>query len=342
MAAWGLALGCAGPSELKPAPSAPPSSHLAPDWATEAVGADADDPAIWHHPSDPEKSLILGTDKTEKVGGLYAFDAKGKIVQHVEGLDRPNNVDVEYGFALGGGTVDLAVTTERKKRRLRIFAIDKSTGKLRDVGGQTEVFQGREGEAGAPMGIGLWRTPSGEVHAFVSPKTGSKTGYLGQYRLVARGGKVDVEHVRDLGEFSGQGEIEAVLVDDEDGRLYYSDEGAGIRWAWCDPAKTGGGIFGEAGYEGDREGLALWPNGPGGPLIVSSDQVAGGSRLFLYPRSGGRATAVVETVSDDTDGLEVTDRPWPGHPEGILVMMNSEGKNFHVYDLGKVRKAAAR
>jgi 3-phytase len=337
-----LAVGCAQPPGPVPSPEPAQPARLAPQWETEQVGSDADDPALWVHPTDPSKSLILGTDKTEGKGGIYVFDAQGKTVQHIAGLDRPNNIDVEYGFDLGGKPVDIAVATERMTRRLRVYAIDGETGKLSEVSGETAVFQGREGEAGAPMGIGLWKTPSGEVHAFVSPKTGPKTGYLAQYRLVARGGKVDVEHVRDLGEFSGSGEIEAVLVDDEDGRVYYSDEEAGIRWAWCDPAKTGGGIFAEDGYEGDREGLAVWPGGPGGTCIVSSDQVKGGSRVFLYPRGGGPALAMVETASDDTDGLEVSARPWPGHPEGILVMMNSRGKNFMVYDLAGLRKAAAK
>jgi 3-phytase len=304
------------------------------------VGTDADDPAVWIHPSDPSKSLILGTDKAEGSGGLYVFDAKGQVVQRVVGLDRPNNVDVEYGFVLGGAAVDLAVVTERNQRRLRVFSIDRETGRLSDVSGDTAVLQGREGGAGAPMGVGLWRAPGGGIHAFVSPKSGPQSGYLAQYRLVDKGGRVSVEHVRDLGVFSGQGEIEAVLVDDDEGRLYYSDEGLGIRWAWCDPAKSGGGVFAEEGYLGDREGLALWPGGPDGAVIVSSDQVKGASRVLLYPRGGGKPSAVVETESDDTDGLEVAARPWPDHPEGILVMMNSKGKNFHVYDLGKLRKAA--
>src|SRR5687767_14304370 len=39
------------------------------------AGDSADDPAIWLHPTKPELSLILGTDKQ---GGLVVYDMDGK------------------------------------------------------------------------------------------------------------------------------------------------------------------------------------------------------------------------------------------------------------------------
>src|SRR5262249_18029341 len=59
---------------------------------TEAVPSDgdaADDPAIWVHPGDPTRSLILGTDKK---GGLNVFDLEGRRLQIVSHGSRPNNV----------------------------------------------------------------------------------------------------------------------------------------------------------------------------------------------------------------------------------------------------------
>ncbi|MGE0001092.1 MAG: phytase [Fimbriimonadaceae bacterium] len=315
---------------------------LQPVLATEQVSADADDPAFWIHPSVPGKSLILGTDKIEATGGLYAFDLAGKTVQRISGIDRPNNVDIEYGFELAGTTVDLAVVTERGQHRLRVFAIDRESGKLRDVSGATGVFAGREGEAGAPMGVGLWKRPGGETHAFVSSKTGPMEGYLHQYRLVARNGLVDAVFVRTLGTFSGEGEIEALFVDDEKGRVFYCDEDYGIRWAHCDPATAGHGVFGTQKYQGDREGIALWRRAPGGPALVNSEQVKGGSQLVFYPRDGGAPRAIVPTTADDTDGLDIADVPLPGLPDGALVMMNSKDKNFLLFDLRDVRKRIQR
>ena len=50
----------------------------------------ADDPAIWVHPEDVSKSLILGTDKQ---AGLYVYNLKGEFLQFLK-AGRVNNVDV--------------------------------------------------------------------------------------------------------------------------------------------------------------------------------------------------------------------------------------------------------
>ena len=48
-----------------------------------------------------------------------------KFCQHIDNIDRPNNVDVEYGFKINETySIDLVVLTERGKKRLRIFSID--------------------------------------------------------------------------------------------------------------------------------------------------------------------------------------------------------------------------
>jgi 3-phytase len=92
--------------------------------------ANADDPAIWVHPTDPAVSLILGTKKT---AGLAVYDLAGRERQSIappgapsagDSAGRFNNVDVIYGFALGGRRVDLAVVTDRGRDRIRFYAID--------------------------------------------------------------------------------------------------------------------------------------------------------------------------------------------------------------------------
>src|SRR5687767_4381516 len=55
----------------------------------------ADDPAIWIHPTSPELSLILGTDKQ---GGLYVYNLDGSERAVIARDSKPNNVDVLYGF----------------------------------------------------------------------------------------------------------------------------------------------------------------------------------------------------------------------------------------------------
>ncbi|MFI5587140.1 phytase [Amycolatopsis sp. NPDC051758] len=93
---------------------------------TEAFAepADADDPAIWVHPHDPARSIVLGTLKE---GGLAAFDLDARTLQRVPAGPggRFNNVDV---------VGDLAVVSDRGRDRIRVYRIDPDAPQvLRDV-----------------------------------------------------------------------------------------------------------------------------------------------------------------------------------------------------------------
>ncbi|MCX6615441.1 MAG: phytase, partial [Acidobacteria bacterium] len=127
----------------QPAPH--PSVDIRAVVATAPVSDDPDDPAIWVNPSDPAQSLIIGTNKVEAPkGALVVFGLDGKIRQTIANLDRPNNVDVEYGLMVGGKPTDIAVTTERLQHRLRIFKIPRDGGPLVDIssGGGAPVLDG--------------------------------------------------------------------------------------------------------------------------------------------------------------------------------------------------------
>ena len=312
--------------------------------ATEAVTGDADDPAIWIHPTDPGKSRIIGTDKVEpdKGGGLHVFDLQGKKIQVVP-LDRPNNVDVEQGVDLGSGVWDIAVAAERGKKRLAIYRIDPADGKLVDASGNTSVFASEAGERGAPMGIAIYKRPKdGAVFAIVSRKEGPTEGYLWQYRLVSSAGRIDARFVRSFGSCSEGGEIEALLVDDALGFVYAAEEKFGIRKYSADPegpeANREVAVFGKTGFPEDREGLGLYATGPKAGFILCSDQREGGSYLRVFPREGDVHAEImaIPTKADGTDGIEVVSSSFPGFPKGFVVMMNSSAKNFLVYPWEKL------
>src|SRR5918994_4091511 len=126
------------------------------EYGTAPLSNDPDDPAIWVHPTDPGRSLILGTMKVAApAGAIVAFGMDGQIRQVISGIDRPNNVDVEYGMQLGGRRVDVAVATERLARQLRIFRIDPAEGRLVDLGG-LPILEGQAGESRAPTGASLF------------------------------------------------------------------------------------------------------------------------------------------------------------------------------------------
>jgi 3-phytase len=331
---------------------------LAPARQTASVPHDPDDPAIWIHPTDPSKSLIFGTDKMPGTGGLYVFGVDGSKKAAFAPLDRPNNVDVAYGFNLDGRRIDIAVVTERLQHRLRVFAIAPETGTIRDLApAGLPILEGQTGEASEPMGIALYERPGdGAVFAIVAPKTGGAANYLWQYRLQSSNGTVSARLVRRFGAFSRMGsgagsigEIEAVVVDDALGFVYYADERFGIHKWHADPDHASAAneiaVLGRTGYHGDREGLAIYASADGGGYLISSDQLPGGTRLMIYPRKGPSdrphdqpLLASIQTTADSTDGLEVTPRPLPGLPAGMLVMMNSSPRNFLIYDWQEVDK----
>jgi 3-phytase len=324
------------------------SPELEPIRSTAAVSDDADDPAIWINKSDPSRSLILGTNKVAApAGALYVFALDGSVKQVVSSLDRPNNVDVEYGFPSPNGSVDIAVVTERFQHRLRVFQVTETGVTSLDGNRGVPVLEGESGEARMPMGVTLYKRPrDGVIFAIVAPKTGSTAGYLWQYRLDtdSESGFARGTFVRRFGNFSGTGEIEAVAVDDALGYVYYADEEYAIHKWHADPEHVDAGrelaIFGREGFKGQREGIAIFARGDGTGFIATSDQIEGASELRIYPREGHAghphdhdpAVAVLTTPADSTDGVDIAPSGLTGDlARGLLVMMNSRDRNFQLY-----------
>ena len=338
----------------KPPPNPSPLSQataIEAEYGTAPLSNDPDDPAIWIHPKDPARSLIVATMKVAApAGAIVVFGMDGQIRQLVSGIDRPNNVDIEYGLLVGGRRIDIAVATERLARQLRVFRVDPDAGRLVDLGG-VPVLEGQSGEAGAPMGIALYRRPSdGAIFAIVAPKQGPRDGYLWQYRLVDAGnGRVGAQFVRRFGRFSAttvreENEIEAVAVDDELGYVYYADEADGIHKWHADPDQADAARelahFARDGFRGDREGIAIYAFPDRTGYIVATDQLDADSEYHLYPREGhagnphdhSRQIAVLRGGADATDGIEATSAALgPGLPSGALVVMNSGPRNFLVF-----------
>ncbi|MBE0658276.1 MAG: phytase [Bryobacteraceae bacterium] len=325
--------------------------------ATQPVTDDADDPAIWVHPDDPSKSLIIGTNKVAApAGAVVVFNLDGTIRQTIARIDRPNNIDVEYGLTLRGRQADIAVATERLKSRLRVFLIPADGSPLTDISSPegAHILQGEAGELAEPMGIALYRRPSdGAIFAIVAPKNGPRQGYLRQYRLEDDGtGKVKTTHVRRFGNFSGSKEIEAVAVDDELGFVYYADEGSGIHKWHADPDHPAAARelahFGLKEFAGDREGIAIYSMPGGKGYVICTDQIAGNTHYHIYRREGGPAgphdhvemLKCIRGGADSTDGLEATSRPLGPHfPAGLVVVMNSGPKNFLLFKWEDFRDA---
>lgn len=318
---------------------------VTPKVITQRTATDSDDPAIWVDPNDPGHVLILGTDKGDDNGGIYVFDLAGVIDtgKSITGLQRPNNVDVEYACQLSDSLrLDIAVFAERGRKMIRVL-------KLPDMefidGGGIAVFQGEpEGDFNSPMGVSLFRDPAtGIASAIVSRKNGPTDGsYLWQYVLESdSAGNVTGTLARKFGNYIGQGEIEAIAVDDTLGFLYFSDEAFGIRKYLAHPDSSGQelGSFGTEDFKEDREGIAIWPTSPGRGYLVVSDQQD--HSFAIYSREGSPSDPHAHKIvgrwylsTEETDGCELYAGPLsPGFPGGIFIAMSENGV-FHYYDLG--------
>jgi len=314
-----------------------------PKVATGAVKADADDPAIWIHPTDPALSVIIGTDKDSAEGGLYVWNLQGRQLQFIP-IARPNNVDVRHSMQLGTRTVDIAVTQECRNRRLRVFEINPQNGLLTDITTSAGIATP---ELEAPYGLCLYRRKhDGAMFVIASSRAGKSATSLHQYQLSDDGqGKVQGKYVRAFGHNTIEDKVEGLVADDELGYVYAADEEAAVRKYHADPA--GGNdqalaVFAsDDGIKGDREGLALYRcDEQTGYLLLSSQKGKKYSSLKVYRREGEvgdphehKLLMTLDTIgSNETDGLEVTHHGIQGQfPHGFIVKHDSPGRRFQLY-----------
>jgi 3-phytase len=299
-------------------------------------GDAADDPAIWVHPDDPSKSLVLGTDKK---GGLDVFDLDGKRLQVVSQGSRPNNVDVLYGFPIAGQPVDLAIagTRTQGKYGMAVWRIDPVKRELTELTTipAFPVFGG-----GEPYGSCVYRSPrDGAFYTFVS----NKEGDVEQYRLEAKGQTIAAEKVRTIKVGS---QVEGCVADFGLGYLYVGEEDVGIWKYGAEPdsgsTRTLVGKVGENGLTADVEGLTIYyGSGSKGYLIASSQ---GSDTYKVYERDGSNVfVATIDPQSGsigdvgETDGIDVTNVPLsPRFPKGLFIVQDGKPKsgnqNFKFYD----------
>ncbi len=302
-------------------------------------GDAADDPAIWLHPTEPEKSLILGTDKQ---GALHVYDMDGSERQRISEGSRPNNVDVIYGLRLGdraGREVDLAVATVRAagKAGVKVWRIDADQRLLTDVteNGVIRVFGGME-----PYGICTYRSArTGRGYFFVN----AKDGRFEQCELIAADrGRITGLRVRT---FKIASQPEGCVADDELGHLYVGEENAGI-WKFAAEPNAGDerkriAKVGEHGLTADVEGLTIYAAANGKGYLIASSQ--GNNTFKVYTRDGdNRFVLTIDPKAGrlnkpiDTDGIAVTNRPTSRQfPKGFLIVQDGHNKggnqNFKFY-----------
>jgi 3-phytase len=300
----------------------------------------ADDPAIWIHPTDPARSLVIGTDKKR---GLDVYDLGGKRVQSLPD-GRMNNVDLRHGFQLDGAEVAIVAATNRTDRSIALYAVD-ANGRLHDVA-EGKIPTGMAD----PYGLCMYRNPAGEIFVFAND---GDSGVYKQWQLQARGNKVGASIVR---EFAVGSQAEGCAADDGNGRLYIAEEDVGL---WRYSAEPSGGSERvevdrvKGGHlTDDAEGVTIfYGDGDQGYLIVSSQ---GSNDYNVYRRDGDNAfigkfaIAASQEIdgTSDTDGIDVTSAPLgSAFPHGLFVAQDGDNtapgaaQNFKLVPWERIAKA---
>ena len=310
--------------------------------------ADADDPAIYVNATDSSKSLVVTSVKN---GGLRIYDLAGNLLQTINPSNpdiRYNNVDLQYGFTLGGQKVDIAVASDRNNDKLAIFKINPNSTNgnflenITDSSAAT-IFQSvpfapsYSASSKSSYGLGLYRSQiTNDYYVFTSRR---QTGDVVQLKLVDKGnGKIGYEVVRSFTIPSpttagASAQTEGMVADQETGFLYIGQEDVGI---WKFDAEPNGGSTGkliekvkaEGGKNltNDVEGLTIYYGKNGTGYLLASSQ--GDNTFAAYTREGnndflGRFgvgnNGGIDSVQE-SDGADVINLPLgPNFPYGVFI-----------------------
>lgn len=305
-----------------PAATAPAPAIVLPSAQTQPVRAQgdaADDPAIWVHPRQGSRSLVLGTDKKL---GLAVYDLQGRERQFLP-VGRINNVDLRQRLRYGRELMDLAVATQRDEHALVLFGISSQDGRVREL---TRLPAGLDDIYGICVG----RNAEGGLDAFPN----DKDGRVRQLRLQREPGKKGGWSATLVREFRLPSQPEGCVVDEARQQLFVGEEKRGVWRVALGAGQTSAepvlAIPVSAALHADVEGMAIHDSPKGRFLVVSSQ---GNDSYAVYDadaphalrgsfRIGINAASGIDGASE-TDGLDVTSANLGGpYREGLLVVQD--------------------
>ncbi len=288
----------------------------------------ADDPAIWVHPVQPERSLIVGTNKKR---GLVVYRLDGTEVSKRDD-GKMNNVDLRQKVIIGEFQGDLVAATNRTNKSISVYSFDGEAGVLTPMLSIPTGFED-------PYGLCMYRNvTTGDVYVFAN---NSNDGMVGQWRITATGSTLDAEQVRS---FTVGSQAEGCAADDENGVLIVNEEDVGIYAYAADPAAALANnnsrqtidTVANGHLTADAEGVTVLKSADGAGYIIASSQ--GSNSYNVYDRAAPHAfrgafqvgptteAAGIDGV-EETDGVDATGASLGGiYGEGLFVAQ--DGFNY--------------
>jgi 3-phytase len=383
-------------------PTAIPALETPATFDDDAGGNyDSDDPEVWIHPDDTDDSLVIGAEKT---AGMTVFDLGGAIVQHLPAAPPPgpgdeagrlNNLDVLYDVPLARRAEDIVVVSDRGLDKLHIYRIDKDAAEdrdapLTDITAPDTPFlfsadQDEVNEQNTAYGLTTWKSANGVVNVIVTREhrtdlalfrlTPRPDGTVG-YRLVRRAALPETFTLPNgttwapCDEPGREPQSEGMVVDEERGLVYISQEGVGVWRAGADLRSFSPVLFDKVrefgvpgtydqeteecvpgpdpGYGGthlraDVEGLSIYRRDDGRGYLIASSQ--GDSTYAVYDRAPGNRYLGQFRVGDgptvdgtqDTDSFFVTNVPVGRFTKGLMVVQDGDNTPHVLDENGEAR-----
>jgi len=310
---------------------------------TEAVSADinadaADDPAIWINSQNPNKSIVLGTNKKE---GLYAYWLDGKIINYRK-AGKINNVDLRDGFQYKEQKVVLVAGSNRTNNSISLFYIDPIQLQLSDT------IANIQSKVGDVYGVAMYKDAKNQFFIFVN----GKDGQFEQWKVWSDKTGIKKELKRT---FKSNSQPEGITINDQNSMLYFGVEEEGIFKmsanpdSTANPRKLAGSDNSNPFIAYDIEGISVFHYNKKNYLLAS---IQGSFSYAIFEL--GEKDKYINSFKiknreldgvEETDGLDivVTDL-LPNFPKGIMIFQdgyNYEGdilksQNFKFVDFEQI------
>jgi 3-phytase len=311
------------------------SSHAAPDAAVSSAAQDRDvtvgpklqtnpgaedaanDVALWVHPTDPSRSLVLGAGGS---AGLEVFGLDGTSRQRLAEI-QADLVDVRHAVTFGGTAVDLVTVGEVRRGLLHFYTVDADTGTLRPA-------QASPVEVAAEMtGLCSYRSPLTDRLYLL---TATDDGDVVQWEVTTQGSSIAARAVRRLPFGRGAG---GCVADDLGQALYVVVETSGLWRVGAEPESDAAPRQLEAlapfgALDEEVKGLALYRADAETAYLLAAD--VGAERLRVYDLDGKRlgrvaigAAGAVPAVAE-TEAFELVAGTLPGLDGGALLVADED------------------
>ncbi len=300
----------------------------------------ADDPAIWINRSNPEKSIIIGTNKK---AGLNLYNLQGKELQFLP-IGKINNADVCYDFTYRSRTIDLVAGSNRTSQTIDILEIDKKNRKLVEKT-LIKIPSGVDDVYGLCM---YHNTKTNQHYVFVN----GKNGKIEQWLLKNDTDSLTAELARS---FWVNNQPEGMVVDVVTNKLYVGVEEDAIYQFNALPTDTISIKLRQSDATNkninyDIEGLSIYRKSAKEGYLIASIQGNFSYAVFDINEPYNYITSFIVKQGkydsvEETDGLDICSTPMGDEfPAGILVVQdgfNTDGEtdmnqNFKIISANKV------